>query len=55
MFAEHGHGHLVGEVVKVPGDEVGHLAIFGVSPGMIDWLFIMPVLPENLNLLPFLT
>jgi hypothetical protein len=36
MFAEHGPGHLVSEVVQVSGNEVGQLAIFGMSPGMID-------------------
>jgi hypothetical protein len=38
MFAGYGHGHLVGEVVKVPGEEVGYLAICGVFPGMIDYI-----------------
>ena len=36
MFAEHGSGHLVSEVVKGSGNAVGQLAIFGMSPDMID-------------------
>jgi hypothetical protein len=40
MFAAHRYGHLVSELGKVRGDAVGHLAIFGMPPGMIDHIEI---------------
>jgi hypothetical protein len=36
MFGQERSCDFVGQIVEVCGNEVGHLAIFGVAPGMID-------------------
>ena len=36
MFGKERGRHLIGQIVEVCGDEVRHLAVFGVVSGMIN-------------------
>jgi hypothetical protein len=36
MFGQQRVCDFVGQIAEVCGNEVGHLAVFGVAPGMID-------------------
>jgi hypothetical protein len=43
IFVAHRHDNLVGEIVEVPGDKVGQLALVWLSLGMIDHMDIVGI------------